>query len=391
MDNTAPRRRATGGAMRRIERPSRAGTLLRRCCFRLSNWTQAEYDAIVAHSPNFKWMIMGKEISPETGTPHLQGAIVFGTQLTFTRVKALPGLARAHVEPMGGTPADSLVYCSKEDPAPYIFGEMPEPGKRTDIAMAVERVQAGASLRDLAAGDNAVAVVKFCKGLTVLRSLLSKPRDPASPPEIYWVHGATGTHKTRRVFELGQRLCPGNVWISSGNLRWFDGYDGQRVAILDDFRPDSGVQFHFILRLLDRYPMSVEFKGGFVNWAPQFIFITTPYTVSETFASTFARPEDILQLERRVTETFSFPDDHKKWDDLFALRGDNGLENVQPVVAAPPAPVPSAPPMTEEEEEEWIEDEISQVISPIRAIELSSDSFSFEHDSDSFEFFDDSQ
>jgi len=385
MDNTAPTRAARGGPIRRNAlapqlgdravrpRRSQAGSRVSRITFTLNNWTQAEYDDLVARAPTFKWIIIGKETG-EQGTPHLQGAIVFGGQVSFSTLKLWPGLHRAHIEPMVKDPHFSLVYCSKEDTAPFIAGELPEPGKRSDVAAAVERIKAGESLRDLAAGDNGVAVVKFSKGLTVLRSLLSRPRDPASPPEVYWIYGETGNEKTRSCFELGNRLFAGSVWLSSGNLRWFDGYDGQRVAILDDFR-SKGVQFNFLLRLLDRYPMSVEFKGGFVNWNPEIIFITTSKSILDTFETRLAhRAEDVRQLERRITKSFGFPEERPDFDALFALRGGPRLEEVLAVA--------SAPPMNSDEEEEWIEDEISQTISPVAAIELSSDS-----NDDSFDWF----
>ena len=50
-------------------------------------------------------------------------------------------------------------------------------------------------------------------------------------------------------------------------MDWFDGYDGQDTAIFDDFRA-SGNRFSYILRLIDRYPMDVPVKGGFVYWNP---------------------------------------------------------------------------------------------------------------------------
>jgi len=375
MEPTAPAT-ATGGPIRRTRAPVRprrtqAGQRVSRVTFTLNNWTQAEYDDLVARAPTFKWIIIGKEVA-ESGTPHLQGAIVFGGQVSFSTLKLWPGLQRAHIEPMVKDPHFSLVYCSKEDTAPFISGELPEPGKRSDVAAAVERIQAGDSLQQLAASAaNGVAIVKFSKGLTVLRSLLSSPRDPARPPKVYWLYGETGTEKTRSCFELGNRLHPGSVWISpGGTLRWFDGYDGQRVAILDDFR-SKGVQFNFLLRLLDRYPTCVEFKGGFVNWAPELIFITTTKSIRDTFEGRLAhRAEDVRQLERRITQSFGFPEERPEFDALFALRGEPRLAEVLAVA--------SAPPMNVEEEEEWVEGEIDKVISPIAAISLSSDDDSFE-------------
>jgi len=283
------------------------GQRISRFVFTLPNWTQEEYEKIT--SIECKWMVVGKEVSPETGTPHLQGACILGKQMAFSTLKTLIG-SRCHIEHMRGKPESSLSYCSKEDLNPFVKGTLPTPGKRNDIHIAAERIVAGESVRDLAHDTEvgAVAIVKYYKGLTVLRSLVQPVR--TSAPNVIWLYGPTGTGKTRCALESGRRLSgsDSDVWISSGSLRWFDGYDGQPVALLDDFR-SKDVRFAFFLRLLDRYPMSVEFKGGFVNWIPSTIFITCPYDPVECFATRNQyKPEDIKQLQRRIKKVIFIAD-----------------------------------------------------------------------------------
>ena len=120
-----------------------------------------------------------------------------------------------------------------------------------------------------------------------------------SAPTVYWYHGATGTGKTKRAYEVALELADGDgdIWWANGSLKWFDGYDGHSVAILDDFRPDWA-KLWFMLRLLDRYPMRVEVKGGFRQWVADHIFITCPKPPEECYLEA---GEDIDQLLRRVT------------------------------------------------------------------------------------------
>lgn len=281
---------------------------LRRIVFTLNNWTPEEYRWLTDEfAPSTKWTIIGKETG-ENGTPHLQGASILGSQMTFSKLKTLTGFRRAHIECMQGRPEDSLVYCRKQDLEAFEFGTLPTPGKRTDVKLAVERVLDGETLRSLAKDvDGGVAIVKFHKGLTVLRSLTRPAR--TEPPKVFWIHGPTGTGKTRCSFKVGRILAGSDdVWISSGGLRWFDGYDGQPVAIFDDFRSKHVANFAFLLRLLDRYPMDVEFKGGFVKWLPKYIFITCPSDPDECFAARKTHvPEDLAQLHRRLEDVIHFP------------------------------------------------------------------------------------
>lgn len=303
------------------ETTSRKQYRYRRIVFTVNNYTDEEYQTLLNWQPT--WLVLGREKGAE-GTPHIQGAAILGSQMSLAALKKVPGLARAHIETMYGSPEQSLAYCTKEDTAAYTYGTLPTPGKRSDVADAVMAVQGGAGLEELATTQG-VAVVKFYKGLTTLRSLLAPKRD--APPSVFWLHGKTGTGKTRCAFLYAERLRPNSVWISNGALQWFDGYDGQETAILDDFRP-KGVKFDWLLRLLDRYPMQVPFKGGFVNWAPRCIIVTTPLPLVDTFeARNKHLPEDIAQLERRVTKQFELPDDAAAFLDLLGVPDGNAQED----------------------------------------------------------------
>lgn len=288
-------------------RRSRAGQRVSRIVFTLNNWTDEEYAYLTTvFAPTVRWIVIGKETGAQ-GTKHLQGACILGSQWSFSKLKTLTGFARAHIEPMRGTPKDSLSYCTKEDEDAFQLGELPEQGKRNDLAGVYARVASGESLRKIAGDEEGgLAVIKFHKGLTVLRSLLRPVR--TAPPGVVWLSGSTGVGKTRLAFDTCRRLCGllqlpcDDIWISSGGLRWFDGFDGQCCAIFDDFRAKHVTSFAFLLRLLDRYPVQCEIKGAFVEWTPRYIFITCPHGIDDCFSARIQYvPEDIRQLRRRVT------------------------------------------------------------------------------------------
>lgn len=237
------------------------------------------------------------------------GAIVFGAQVSLSTIKKWDGFRRVHIEPMYGDPEDSLVYCSKEDTSPFVKGTMPKPGTRNDLLPIYERLRSGERLEDIARDPaHFSAFVRYPRGLTFVSNLLAEPRD--QPPIVFWLWGKTGTAKTRCCFEFGCGVGPRgrrDVWFSNGDLTWFDGYSGQFTAIFDDFRAKHVRTFAFLLRLLDRYPMRVPRKGDFTEFVPRVIFITAPNSPTDTFACRHKHlPEDIAQLQRRITKSFHF-------------------------------------------------------------------------------------
>jgi hypothetical protein len=303
--STTPLR--TDGAIR-SRTPNRAPRLSR-FVFTLNNYTEQEYTDII--STDVRWIVVGREIGDE-GTPHLQGACVIGKQTAFSTIKKWSGFGRAHIEPMRGKPIDSLNYCTKQDKDAFVKGEMPQEGKRNDLHDTINLLLSGSSIQSMVNTGNVAALgcfTRYPKGLQLVSSML-KPRR-SEPPLVIWLSGETGIGKTRSAVRLAELIARDNYWISSGSLRWFDGYDGQAVTIFDDLRTKHA-EFSFLLRLLDRYPLRVEFKGGFVGWSPYVVIITAPKSPTDMWS--LRNDEDKQQLSRRVHLQYdaSHPDDHEK-------------------------------------------------------------------------------
>lgn len=272
-------------------------TRLRNFVFTLNNPTPEEIHAIKQLS--VKYIAFAKEHFDDAElTPHLQGFCYIGKQVDFNTVKRYPGLRRAHIERMEGNFTQNWEYITKEDKEPFEKGERPTPGKRNDIHRTVEAIQNGEKISDLVKKDTAAAVVfvKYHRGLRQLESALTSSRTRA--PTVVWIYGKTGTGKTRSSVEFAEEYF-GEYWISSENLQWFDGAEGKSCVIIDDYRT-SFSKFAFLLRILDRYPLSVPVKGGFIKWNPEFIFITTTKSPRDTWN---LRTEECLQqLERRLSD-----------------------------------------------------------------------------------------
>jgi len=251
--------------------------------FTINNYTETDVNLMKAWAEEVSRITASKEVG-EGGTPHIQGAV------TFKNKKRLGGLKKLHARAHWAIAlaADCFLYCMKEDSELIVNVNNTKQGKRSDIDEITDMIKAKKPKWEIAEKVPRGAF-KYPKHIDMYAALLIKPR--SEPPEVYWRWGATGTGKTRYVFDNHTDL-----WVSNRNLDWFDGYNGQEVALFEEFR-GSNCDFHWLLRLLDRYPMQVPIKGSFVQWVPKIIYITTDRTPQQAYPG----EPGIEQLLRRIT------------------------------------------------------------------------------------------
>lgn len=312
-----------------VDRPTRlprnqSGQRYREWCFTLHGDHRFDEHARGLDPSTFTYMCFQPETCPTSGRSHLQGYVCLTTVRTLNGVKDVlfpVPYRHVHLEVTKGSPAENRTYCSKVESrdltADFAFTELGNfddvpaergQGARNDLHQVAAIISGGGNLYE-AASFSPSHFVKYHKGLAALQSVLfARPRLPVDgvyvPPKVFWFYGSTGTGKSRLVFEetVGQDLY---IKPSGG---WFDGYSGQKVVLFDDFRGDW-VKYAELLKLLDRYPMQVPVKGGFVQWSPEIIYITCPRRPEEIFSGIEAKDDGgIEQLTRRITEVRLFGD-----------------------------------------------------------------------------------
>lgn len=94
-----------------------------------------------------------------------------------------------------------------------------------------------------------------------------KPIATEKVVNVFW--GGTGTGKSRRAWDEATF----DAYGKDPRTKWWCGYTGQLNVVIDEFRGDIGIAH--MLRWLDRYPVSVETKGGCVPLAANTIWITS--------------------------------------------------------------------------------------------------------------------
>ena len=267
-------------------------------CFTLNNHGESDEERLAGLQSNQQagvvYLVFGREVGA-SGTPHLQGFISFAKRRTLNVVKRFVG-ERAHCESAKGSPSQAATYCKKEGDYEE-FGQCPGgQGTRSDLAAAVEAVKAGATKRQLIE-QHPGAYARAHKMLNEARLVFSEERSWETTVKVYW--GDTGTGKTKKAFEDAGDVKP----YVHGGEKWFDGYDGEDFVIFDDFN-GSEFKLTYLLRLLDRYPMRVPVKGGYVNWKPRTIIITANYAPQLWYANAKDKHQEALM--RRISEVVHF-------------------------------------------------------------------------------------
>jgi len=255
----------------------------RRWCFTLNN-PLPEDEVNVSGIPH-KYLIFGREVG-DNGTPHLQGFIVFKNNKRLSACKKL--ISRAHWEITQGSSQQAADYCKKDGDF-LQSGIMDQQGKRNDLSAAIATAK-DSGLRAVAE-EHPECFVKYHRGLRDLLTTLNEEYTHNGTRGL-WIWGPPGSGKTHAA----RGLYPDEEPYMKAQNKWFDGYNGEAVIILDDL--DTTVLGHHLKRWSDKWPVSGETKGGTVQLRHKLFVITSNYPIEH-----FAPDDEHLReaLSRRFT------------------------------------------------------------------------------------------
>lgn len=266
--------------------------------FTLNNFDETDEQRLQSLHTNgmATYIVFGREIG-ESGTRHLQGYIEFLKRIRFSRARSLLG-ERCHIEPRKGNALQASEYCEKDGNFVKL-GTCSNKGQgtRSDLIALHDALKRNLPLTEIS-DEHFGQFIKYQRGINAYRSIHSIQRDWICSVVVYW--GKTGTGKTRAVYE--NLPSKKDLYVHPGGP-WFDGYDGQPIVLFDDFG-GSEFKLQYLLKLLDRYPMRVPIKGGFVSWAPYEIYITSNINPDNWYSN--ANEEHVRALKRRITNYVYF-------------------------------------------------------------------------------------
>jgi len=289
----------------------------RRWCFTLNNYSDSDVSTM-AVLDGAVYVVFGKEIG-ESDTPHLQGFVIFEKMKRLSALKKIN--SSAHWEAAKAESLRASDYCKKGSQShaewsesgtagPTFgigadvteYGVLPvSQGKRTDLKRAIDDIDDGLSMHQVASRNKEV-YVKFYRGL---KDYALQVAPEYSHPTVrgLWVWGPTGTGKSYEV-----RASFPSLFIKGQN-HWFDGFQGQEAIFIDDFTIDPlcSRQVKAWERNLkawaDSYHCTGETKGGTINLNHHHFIITSNYSIEDLFGKEEAVVEPLKRRFKQIEKT----------------------------------------------------------------------------------------
>lgn len=208
---------------------------------------------------------------PDTGRAHVQGFLQFAKRrrgTVFQHEAFLPDrdlIASTHQEKRRGSVDEAIAYIKDNEKGTNILtfpvveeGTPSGQGASKPLQEFAEAVVRGDPLHELALTYPSVALLHGRKAAELKRLLL-----PPSPEwrdlriRLHYGPPDSGKSRSAREAATGGYYAP-----PAGAAFWFDGYNGERRLVIDDYVGQWPLAD--VLRVLDGYSLQLPVKNGFV-------------------------------------------------------------------------------------------------------------------------------
>lgn len=249
--------------------------------------------AFIEYPDEIRAIAWALEVCPSTQREHHQGYIQTIKRARYSKVQKLLKSPTAHIEAMKGSIMDNEIYCEKSGNLTQL-GRFIRTGQRTDIEGAAALLKGGSKLSDIL-NDDAKLFAKHHRALRAMKEIYDKEnRKGDRVVDVTVLVGSTGTGKSHQV------MCNDDVFVLDAGASkdfLFDGYDGESILLIDDY--NGWIKYAFLLRILDKYRLSLNVKHGktWANWNQ--VFITSNMRPASWYPSGCTD-----SLKRRVTRVF---------------------------------------------------------------------------------------
>jgi Circovirus replication-associated protein len=237
------------------------------------------------------YLVYGEEICPETRKSHLQGYMYFKNARYLKAITEMPLWKGVHIE-KARFDFEAAEYC-KEDGKWWEYGTQPKQGTRTDFLAICEMLKNEEVTVDDIAMEHPMMFHQYGRTFDKIANVVAKRRvNNKRETKGIWYFGDTNTGKSHRA--MGN-LKPEDYYVWADDEDWWDGYEGQKTVVIDEFRGE--IKFSRLLRLCDKWSASVRRRG----------LIPLPFTSETLIVTSAMHPRDV----------FKNLDKQDKWEQFF--------------------------------------------------------------------------
>lgn len=265
-----------------------------------------------------RYLCTSRETCPTTGRDHWQTYVYYKQPVSCSTVAKYFGV---FIDPdkciQRGTATQARDYVRGACEGKTLndsfeeWGTLPKQGERNDLCDLRDQLKNGLTLQDLR-DQNPMAYHQYGRTLEKLEDDYLQRRKRTSMTKGLWIWGPTECGKTLFT-ELAAELHGDPYCVPYEHAGWCDGYMGETMVVLDDFR--GQVMFNTLLRWIDRSPYAYMTRRGRrpVPFVSEIVIITSPMPPEEVYTG-MASNDNINQLLRRVQVVhLQRPMPHRDW------------------------------------------------------------------------------
>ena len=265
---------------------------LRRCHWKVTYWGERfPEENLEKYADRLRYAVWQAEVCPTTERPHWQCYLEFHTAVSdkFIRYNFFNG-DKGWYRPRDRSRNDERAYCKKlrtrasgppDVTGPFEWGDWVEDNEtKGELAEVKQKIDDGMPM-DAIAQEHFATVVKNVAPLRAYRQMQSQTlaQSKVRNVTVTVLYGPTGTGKTNFAKTEAMKILGDedlrNIYmiVDDGNTMWFDGYESQKVLIMDEY--NSGFQIQYLLNLLDVNPVRLNLKNFSMWGCWEHVYITS--------------------------------------------------------------------------------------------------------------------
>ena len=285
--------------MPKRKRTSDIDEIKRTRCFVVTQWnTDCDYQALVDKG-QIRFIAYGDEICPTSGRPHHQAYVMFWNQKANSpkicnKIGDMFGETHCSVAAMRGSFRHNEAYCSKESELIKV-GDEPKQGLRGDLEETRDMIKSGELTVDRIAMEDPHMYHQYGRTLSKIEEIALRYRYRTEMTKGVWYHGPSFAGKSHAAFD---GFDPHTHYVKNINDEWWDGYTGQPVVIINEFR--GQIRLSELFDLVDKWPKTVKQRcKAPVPFLAKKLIITSIMAPKQCYSQGLSDAEPWEQFERR--------------------------------------------------------------------------------------------